>query len=223
MLNVKPTLLIVDDEASIRTSLSHVFTEFGHSVRSAADGFAALIEIRHEVPDILLSDLNMPGMSGFELLSVVRRRFPAIRVIATSGGLFDDEVLSCLAADAFYRKGDGLGELLGIIGTPPWPERRLHRYTSSSVPIWIQENRHDASGEAFVMIACPECLRAFSQSISSYRGTVHETDCIHCHYLIHYAIVSQPDAMFSQAFRQSIDSPTMLRSAGTHSDGQYEG
>ena len=50
-----------------------------------ADGLSALIEIREEVPDILLSDLNMPAMSGFELLSVVRRRFPAIYVIAMSG------------------------------------------------------------------------------------------------------------------------------------------
>jgi CheY-like chemotaxis protein len=119
MPDVKPTLLIVDDEESIRTSLSHVFTEFGHSVRSAADGFAALSEIQRNVPDILLSDLNMPGMSGFELLSVVRRQFPAIRLIAMSGAFADDEAPLCLAADAFYRKGSGLRELLRAMGTQP--------------------------------------------------------------------------------------------------------
>ena len=59
--------------------MSHVLTEIGYRVRSAEDGFSALREMRHEVPDILLSDLNMPGMSGFELLSVVRRRFPRSR------------------------------------------------------------------------------------------------------------------------------------------------
>jgi CheY-like chemotaxis protein len=101
----------------------------------------------------------MPGMSGFELLSVVRRRFPAIRVIATSGAFSGDEVLSCVAADAFYRKGDDLGELLRTMGTPPWPEQRSQHRTSSSAPIWIQKNGHDASGEAFVMIVCPECSR----------------------------------------------------------------
>ena len=202
MLNVKPTLLIVDDEASIRTSLSHVFTEFGHSVRSAADGFAALIEIRHEVPDILLSDLNMPGMSGFELLSVVRRRFPAIRVIATSGGIFNDEVLSSIAADAFYRKGSGLDKLLKVIESVlPWPERISHHYTNNSAPIWIQKNGRDASGEAFVMIACPECMRTFSQSVYRSAGTIHKTDCVHCCSLIHYAIVKQPWELFLQDFQ----------------------
>ncbi len=220
MPNVKPTLLIVDDEASIRISLSHVFTEFGHSVRSAADGFAALIEIRREIPDILISDLNMPGMSGFELLSVVRRRFPTIRVIAASGAFSSDEVLSCVAADAFYRKGGGLGELLRIMGTPPWLEQRSPHRTSSSAPIWIQKNGHNASGEAFVMIACPECLRTFSQSIGGSADAVHETDCVHCHSLIHYAIVKQPDEMLSMTFHRSIDTPTPLRSAELSSKGQ---
>jgi CheY-like chemotaxis protein len=67
-------LLLVDDEPSIRRVLSAVLTEMGHEVRSAEDGFAALKEMHGWMPDILLSDLNMPGMSGFELLSVVRRR-----------------------------------------------------------------------------------------------------------------------------------------------------
>jgi CheY-like chemotaxis protein len=64
-------LLIVDDDPSIRASLSEVLTEIGFSVRLATDGFSALVEIRNEIPAILLSDLSMPGMSGFELLSVV--------------------------------------------------------------------------------------------------------------------------------------------------------
>ena len=83
--NCLARLLIVDDEPSIRYSLACVLTEIGYDVRSAEDGFSALLEIRNEVPEILLSDLNMPGMSGFELLSEVRRQFPAIQTIAMSG------------------------------------------------------------------------------------------------------------------------------------------
>ena len=66
---MKERLLIVDDEPSIRMSMTHLFTELGCSVRSAEDGFSALRHIRSELPEIILSDLNMPGMSGFELLS----------------------------------------------------------------------------------------------------------------------------------------------------------
>jgi len=65
MLNALTTLIIVDDEPSIRESLSHVLTEIGYRVRSAEDGFSALREMRHQVPDLLLTDLNMPNMSGF--------------------------------------------------------------------------------------------------------------------------------------------------------------
>jgi DNA-binding NtrC family response regulator len=111
------TLLIVDDDSFIRGFLSEVLAEIKFSVRSAPDGFSALAEIRKEIPGILLSDINMPGMSGFELLSVVRRRFPAILVIAMSGSFSGKEVPSGVPADAFYQKGSSLGALLQIIRT----------------------------------------------------------------------------------------------------------
>jgi CheY-like chemotaxis protein len=105
----------VDDDVPIRTSLSLIFTGFGHRVRSSADGFSTLLELQQELPEIILSDLNMPGMSGFELLSVVRRRFPAIQVIAMSGAFSGDGVPPGVAADAFYEKGTSLRSLLQIV------------------------------------------------------------------------------------------------------------
>src|ERR1700678_701779 len=108
-------LLVVDDDAGLRMSLSHIFGAFGHRVRCAADGFSALSELRVEVPDIILSDLNMPGMSGFEFLSVVRRRFPAIKVIAMSSAFAVGGIPIGVAADAFYQKGSNLRSLLQIM------------------------------------------------------------------------------------------------------------
>ena len=64
MHHAKRKRLVVDDEPSIRMSLSHIFAEHGHCVRSAVDGFSALIEIRTELSEILLSDLNMPVVSA---------------------------------------------------------------------------------------------------------------------------------------------------------------
>src|ERR1700677_1098185 len=115
MPDLKATMLIVDDEPSTRTLLSQILGGLGHRVRAAEDGFSALEQIRAEVPDILLSDLNMPGMSGFELLSVVRRRMPSIYVIATSGAFSGGEVPHGIAADAFYEKATGLPSLLQLI------------------------------------------------------------------------------------------------------------
>jgi CheY-like chemotaxis protein len=87
MPNTKAKVLLVDDAPSIRLSMSLVLTEIGYQVSCAEDGLSALLELRNEIPDILITDLNMPGMSGFELLAVVRRRFPAIHTIAMSAHL----------------------------------------------------------------------------------------------------------------------------------------
>ena len=163
-------LLIVDDEPSIRTSMAQVLTEIGYRVQSAEDGFSALVEIRNEIPDIILSDLNMPGMSGFELLSVVRQRLPSIRVIAMSGAFSGDEVPSGVAADAFYQKGSGVRSLLKIIEGLAQPERLVTNPPADSSPLSIKRNGNDASGEPYVMIACPECLRTFQQTVGGSLG-----------------------------------------------------
>ena len=77
MPDLKASILIVEDEESVRTSLAEILRVLGHRVRCASDGLAAMAEINQEIPEILLSDLNMPGMSGFELLPVVRRQIPS--------------------------------------------------------------------------------------------------------------------------------------------------
>jgi CheY-like chemotaxis protein len=119
MLHTKVRLLIVDDEPSIRVSLSFIFTQLGYSVRCAEDGLSALRQIRREQPEILLSDLNMPRMSGFELFSAVRRQFPAIHTIAMSGAFSGIEVPSGVDADVFYEKGSGMDALLQLFRTLP--------------------------------------------------------------------------------------------------------
>ena len=213
MPNPQATLLIVDDESSIRESLSQVLTEIGYSVRSAEDGFSALREIRNEVPELLLSDLNMPGMSGFELLSIVRRRFPAIRTIAMSGSFSGDEVPSGVAADAYFQKGSSIAALLRIMETMPQLGRNAHPPTSPDAPLWIYRNTHDFSPDACVTITCPECLRTFPETL----GTAYlkrEIDCIYCHCSIHYAIVQPADRMPWPAFsRKNAEASPFARSS----------
>jgi CheY-like chemotaxis protein len=199
----KASLLIVDDDGSICESLSFILAESGYRIRSSADGFSALVELRNEVPDILLSDLNMPGMSGFELLSVVRRRFPAIKVIAMSGAFLGEGVPPGVAADAFYEKGTNLGSLLQIIEAMARSERQLDfQHSSLMAPIWIPRNGHDPSGEAYVVITCPECLRTFSQTLDKAIWSIRETSCVYCHSLIHYAIVQPTDPASPEAFQR---------------------
>lgn len=96
-------LLVVDDDPALLQVSSFVFKDHGYEVRTAADGFEALVELRRSMPDVIVSDLRMPNMSGFELLSVVRRRFPHIPVVAISGE-FNGDCPAGLIADAFFTK-----------------------------------------------------------------------------------------------------------------------
>jgi CheY-like chemotaxis protein len=191
MQNVQATLLIVDDEPSVRESLSYVLAEIGYRVRSAEDGFSALYEMRQEVPKLLLSDLNMPNMSGFELLSIVRRRYPGIQTIAMSGSFSGDEVPSGVAADGFYQKGSSIAALLWIITSLPHTDRLATRPSSSEVPDWIDRNAHEPLSDGHITITCPECMRSFPQAFQG-NSLQQQTDCIYCERPISYAL-DQPE------------------------------
>src|ERR1039458_8194348 len=103
----KYRILVVDDEPSVRESLAGFLKTAKYDVSTAENGFDALLQLRRAPsPDVIISDLNMPQMSGFEFLSVVRRRFPDIPVVAVSGAYESGEcVPSGVIADAFYAKG----------------------------------------------------------------------------------------------------------------------
>jgi CheY-like chemotaxis protein len=115
MHTMKAKILIVDDNVQIRLLLCAILEEAGYLVRPAADGVAALEEMRVESPDLLLSDLHMPGMSGFELLPIVRHQFPATRVVAMSSAFSGEDLPNEIIADAFYAKGTDFVGLLRII------------------------------------------------------------------------------------------------------------
>lgn len=198
MPDLKDSILIVEDDEMVRTSFADVFTYLGYRTRCAPDGLAALIAIREEVPDVLLSDLNMPGMSGFELLSVIHRRFPAIFVIAMSGMLTESEFPPGVTADAFYRKGGGVEDLVNIVETRPLPRREQRRVPE---PIWIQRNGHDASGGEFVTMACPECFRTFPHAIDGRANAILDTSCGFCHAWIVYGIVDPRRLEFPRRFQ----------------------
>lgn len=83
-MGFKLRILFVDDDSGLRESSALILKSFGYEVRTADGGFQALVELRSVLPDLIVSDLRMPNMSGFELLSIVRKRFPHIPVIAIS-------------------------------------------------------------------------------------------------------------------------------------------
>jgi len=183
-----PSCVIVDDEPLTRVLLSQIFSMHGYEVRSAEDGFAALRLIRASVPDLLVSDLNMPGMSGFELLSVVRRLYPQIRVIAISGAYSGAHVPRGIAADAFHEKGTGMARLVDLMELGINLIRGSVHPGRTPTPLWVDLERRRPHEADYVLINCPACLRPFRQDIEVINANIREASCCYCGGKVAYAI-----------------------------------
>jgi len=213
MPSSKASVLIVDDELSIRKSLSLVLTEIGYSVRTAEDGFSALAEVLEEIPEILLTDLNMPGMSGYELLSAVRRKYPAIRAVAMSGAFSGDEVPAGVAADAFYQKGSSLGSLLMILDMLPQMERRPVKASQASEPVRIQGHGNNSHGMTPLTIACPQCHKTSPLAHDGFGSMMREVHCAFCSNSIQYIVVEPSYQTMPQAFQRKARESNLAQDA----------
>ena len=199
----KHHVLVVHDERSVRELLARLLTAAGYDVSTAQNGFDALLQMRRAIPDVIVSDLNMPQMSGFELLSVVRRRFPQIPVVAVSGAYeSSDSVPGGVIADAFYAKGkhhpgDLLQTVAELIRTA---EMRAVNHHRQSAPVWIPRNGKDSNGVPFIVLTCTECLRSFPLSVlREDLQEIQETPCLFCSTPVRYVIdfsldVASPDS-----------------------------
>ncbi len=100
--SVFPHILIVDDEEEIRRSLEKIFKKENFTVTTAASSEEALVSIENSEPDIVLTDLFMPGLGGMELLRSLKKNHPDLDVIVmTAYGTIDTagEVFKGGAAD----------------------------------------------------------------------------------------------------------------------------
>ncbi len=80
-------ILLVDDHEPMRDTLTDLLQHMGHEVLTAADGREALATQKRTPASILLTDIFMPNMDGFELIGEFRRLYPGVKIIALSGGM----------------------------------------------------------------------------------------------------------------------------------------
>ena len=188
----KHEILVVDDEDAVRASLVMVLKSSGYRVTDATNGFDALLQLKRALPSVVISDLNMPQMSGFEFLSVVRRRFPEISVIAMSGAYESrDSIPGGVIADAFYGKGQsGPEELLRMVaGLIQTSAAQAMAHERESAPVWIPRNGNDSRGVPYVVLTCPDCLRSFPMNVRNEDlETIQETPCVFCPSTVRYVI-----------------------------------
>lgn len=186
----KCQILVVDDDQRVRESVAMSLMAAGYDVVAAEDGFRALSQLRKKLPDVILSDLDMPGMSGFELLSVVRRRFPQVSTVAMSGAYVGEKVPFGVIADGFFTKGSPSKHLLSAIKQSLLTaQTRSRDHYRECAPAWISRNGNDSDSMPYVVLTCAECLRACPMKLTEGSfGEIIEIPCRYCHSINRYII-----------------------------------
>jgi DNA-binding NtrC family response regulator len=113
----KPKVLVVDDEPVIVESAAKTLSAEGYAVRTAAAAESALALLRAEAPDVVLIDLKLPALSGFDLLEVIRNEFPRVAAILMTGYATEENASTALehGAAIFLPKPFTFEELLGAV------------------------------------------------------------------------------------------------------------
>jgi CheY-like chemotaxis protein len=174
-------ILLVDDEPGLRQLGQSVLESQGYEVLCAGDGFEGLAALKQSLPDVVISDLNMPNMSGFEFLSVVRQRFPQIPVIVISGEFSGTDVPDSVLADAFFEKGhyapvqlfEKIIELFQEIPARPRSGKAM------KAPVWVHGR--------LMAVTCTRCLRTFPIAPPAKSGP-NEADCDFCSTRVKFQI-----------------------------------
>ena len=101
-------VLVIDDNDAIRNVVAAVLAAYGFRVQEAASGQAGLQMIREELPSLVICDINMPGMDGYEVLNMVRQTFnlASVPFILMTGMISHEEFrrgMSCGADDYLFK------------------------------------------------------------------------------------------------------------------------
>ena len=181
------SVLHVDDDPTIRNFLSSQLEKAGFKAQQAEDGIDGLVKLRAKLPKVIISDLQMPRMSGIEFISVVRRRFPSIPVIVLSGSV-QRELPAEVKPDRWFRKcPQQIPELLQAVHdlalkTPD----RAYLPQVISTPV-----RTRPDGDGYFVLTCTDCLRLFQVKSTPENKTVERTAvCVHCEARVPFLIES---------------------------------
>ena len=180
-------VLLVDDDPSLRELLTMELEEAGFEARQAEDGIDGLLKLRDELPKVIISDIQMPRMSGIEFISVVRRRFPSIPVIVFAGSTSDELPAAIRPDRCFYKSVRRIPELLQAVHDlaqkPP-----DHAYLPQVISIPV---RTRPEGAGYFFLTCTDCLRLFQVASTPENKTVDQIAvCVHCEARVPYLVES---------------------------------
>lgn len=96
-----PRILIVDDEERFRITLGKLVADRDMDVVTVGSGMEALEEVKHKLYDVIILDIKMPGLSGIETLSEIKKINPGIEVILLTGHASVDTALDGMRRGAY--------------------------------------------------------------------------------------------------------------------------
>ena len=121
----RPVVLVVDDESVIADTLAEILTRSGYQGVAEYDGDSALETALLTPPEMLITDVVLPGMTGIELAISVRRIFPECKIILFSGQASTADLLANARAD---------GHHFTLLNKPLHPQDLLQRVSEGLKP-----------------------------------------------------------------------------------------
>jgi DNA-binding response OmpR family regulator len=118
----RPTVLVVDDESAIAETVTEILSRSGYAAMTAYDGTEALEIAMLSPPELLITDVSLPGMSGIELAITVRRIFPDCKILLFSGHVATAELLV---------RAQRAGHTFTLLSKPLHPRELLARVAES--------------------------------------------------------------------------------------------
>jgi CheY-like chemotaxis protein len=113
-------VLVIDDDPGVRGLLRLLLEDGGHEVEEAGDGAAGLSQFGARPADVVFCDVFMEGVSGLDVIRALRAGWPAVRIVAMSGGSFDGwgvlPVAAELGADVTLAKPFTPDDVLAAAG-----------------------------------------------------------------------------------------------------------
>ena len=108
-------ILVIDDDDGVRTFVVESLESLGYSVRAAPNGPAGLALIKTEIPDLLLVDFAMPGMTGVDVIKAVQKIKPALPTILATGYAETDTIDQVAGPIRVLRKPFQIDQLADVI------------------------------------------------------------------------------------------------------------
>lgn len=108
-------IMLVDDEDSIHLLYREELEEEGYEVHSALSGEEALTQVKVVSPDLVILDINMPGMNGIDVLRRLKETYPSLPVILSSAYQEFKQDLASWASDEYIVKSSNLDELKAAV------------------------------------------------------------------------------------------------------------